>query len=317
MDGAGQSNYDERVAAGWRAFFRTLPEGARILDLCTGNGAVAIIAAEVSALHGKRFDITGIDLADIDPKRFVSRYGGIANEVTFVRKTSCERLPYADGGFDAIVSQFGVEYSDLDESLAEAARVMAPCARLRLFLHAREGTVVAQTKKAIADADFLLDKAKLCDRAAQCFRAVAAVERGDDSVEAVARADRYFATFQSSLESVTRHLKRATDQAMIRNATAVLLHAYDHRHQVPTDALVAKAAELKDEIVAHRSRQRALVRAAVNKSRMEKLAAALAGMGMIDVTWHEARPGAEFLGYVVEATRTLPVRRTVDAAQPA
>jgi hypothetical protein len=99
MDGAGQSNYDDRVAAGWRAFFHALPAGSRILDLCTGNGEVAVIAAEISSVHGKNFAITGIDLADIDPRRFVNRLGIIARDVTFVGKASCETLAYDDGRF--------------------------------------------------------------------------------------------------------------------------------------------------------------------------------------------------------------------------
>src|SRR4051812_8600842 len=107
MDGAGQSNYDDRVAAGWRAFFRSLPAGSRILDLCTGNGAVAVIAAEVCSVHRKNFAITGIDLADIDPKRFVSRYGSIADGISFVAKANCEALRFADSSFDAVVSQYG------------------------------------------------------------------------------------------------------------------------------------------------------------------------------------------------------------------
>lgn len=303
MDGAGRSNYDERVAAGWRTFFRTLPPGSRILDLCTGNGAVAMIAAEISASEDKAFQITGVDLADIDPKRFVSRYGVIAQNVTFLPRTNCEALGFADGSFDAIVSQYGIEYSNLDKSLPEAVRVLAPSGKLRLFLHAREGTVVAETRKAIADADFLLDRAKLTDKAAQAFRAVHAVESGDESPASIARADRCFAAFRASLNGTTHHLRKATDEAMIRNTAGVLLHAYEHRRHCALEDMVAKAEELKQEICAHRSRQRALVSAAVNAKRMAGLAAALVGLGLTDVGWSEVRPGAEFVGYVLEAEK--------------
>lgn len=303
MDGAGQSNYDDRVAAGWRDFFKSLPAGSRILDLCTGNGAVAVIAAEIGSVHRRNFAITGIDLADIDPKRFVSRYGVIAQGVTFVPRSNCETLAYADGSFDAVVSQYGVEYSELDRTLDEAARILAPGGRIRFFLHAKEGTVVATTRKAIADADFLIDRQHICDKAAQAYRAVHAVEAGNDSADAAARADRSFTAFRSALEATARHLRKATDTAMIRNSTSVLLHTYEHRRQLPVEAMVAKADELKEEICAHRARQRALVSAAVNAGRMAKLAAALIGLGMTDVGWTEARPGAEFVGYVLEAEK--------------
>jgi ubiquinone/menaquinone biosynthesis C-methylase UbiE len=303
MDGAGQSNYDDRIAAGWRAFFRTLPAGSRILDLCTGNGAVAVIAAEVGSIHGKSFAITGIDLADIDPKRFVSRYGIIANGISFVAKANCEALSYADSSFDAVVSQYGVEYSDLDKTLAQAVRVLVPGGRLRLFMHAKEGTVVASTKKAIADADFLLDKARLCDKAAVCFRAVHAFESQISDAAAAAKSDRSFEDFRAALKKTADYQDRATDQAMVRNTAGVLLHAFENRMYFSLDALVAKAAELKAEISAHRSRQKALVYSAVTAARMAKLAAALVALGMVEVGWGEERPGAEFVGYIIEGEK--------------
>ena len=303
MDGAGRSNYDDRIAAGWRRFFHSLPNGSRILDLCTGNGAVAVIAAEVGAVHGKNFQITGVDLADIDPRRFVHRLGVIARDIRFIPRTSVENLSLAEGGFDAVVSQYGIEYSDLAKSLPEAARMLAPGGRLRLFMHAKEGTVVAATKKAIADADFLLDRSGLCDKAALAFRAVHAVENGDESAAATARADRCFTAFKSALDGTAHHLRKATDQEMIRNSTSVLLHAYEHRRGLPVDMLVSKAAELKEEISAHRMRQRALVSASVNSARMAKLVAALVALGLADVSYSEAKPGAEFVGYVLEAEK--------------
>lgn len=303
MDGAGRSNYDDRVAAGWRKFFHSLPTGSRILDLCTGNGAVAVIAAEVGTVHGKKFQITGVDLADIDPRRFVHRLGVIARDIRFVPRTSVEKLGFADGGFDAVVSQYGIEYSNLDKSLPEAVRMLAPGGRLRLFMHAKEGTVVAATKKAIADADFLLDRAGLCDKAALAFRAVHVVESGDESPVATAKADRCFTAFKAALDCTAHRLRKATDQEMIRNSTGVLLHAYEHRRGLPVDMLVGKAAELKEEISAHRLRQRALVSASVSASRIAKLVAAVVGLGMAEVGYAEARPGAEFVGYVLQAEK--------------
>jgi ubiquinone/menaquinone biosynthesis C-methylase UbiE len=303
MDGVERSNYDDRVAAGWRTFFKSLPSGSRILDLCTGNGAVAVIAAEASAINSKEFAVTGVDLADIDPRRFVHRLGVIARDISFLARTSVEQLPFADASFDAAVSQYGIEYSNLDKSLAEAVRVLAPGGRLRLFTHAKDGTVAAATKRAIADADFLLERAKLCDKAAACFRTVHAVEAGDECPEAVAKADRCFAAFKAALDAAARHLDKAEDETMVRNTTAVLLHTYEHRRQFPDEVLAAKAQELKEEILAHRARQRQLVSAAVNASRLAQMTAFLNRLGMDDVVTVAVRPGAEFVGYVIEATK--------------
>src|SRR5262249_14723851 len=46
--GQGGVNYQPVIAEGWRRFFGTLTDGAHVLDICTGNGAVARLAAEVA-----------------------------------------------------------------------------------------------------------------------------------------------------------------------------------------------------------------------------------------------------------------------------
>src|SRR5688572_12905134 len=66
--GSGAGNYDEPIAAGWRAFFASLPNRARVLDLATGNGAIAVMAVEA----GDRLQVTGADLAAVKPAAFVS-----------------------------------------------------------------------------------------------------------------------------------------------------------------------------------------------------------------------------------------------------
>src|SRR5687768_15552217 len=57
FDDVGQTNYREDIAAGWKSFFDSLPDGASILDLCTGNGAIAVMAAEAGRHGGKNFRI--------------------------------------------------------------------------------------------------------------------------------------------------------------------------------------------------------------------------------------------------------------------
>ncbi len=70
------SNYPEEFSHQWGGFFTALPMAANILDLCTGNGAIARIAAAYSRDHSKNFAITGADRAAIDPGKFVSEAAG-------------------------------------------------------------------------------------------------------------------------------------------------------------------------------------------------------------------------------------------------
>ncbi len=66
-----EPNYTGEVRDAWVTFFATLPDGARVLDVGTGNGAVALIARETAGTLGRRFEVHGVDLAQIDPTRHV------------------------------------------------------------------------------------------------------------------------------------------------------------------------------------------------------------------------------------------------------
>lgn len=42
--GEGGAGYQTAIARGWREFFAGLANGSRILDVCSGNGAIALLA---------------------------------------------------------------------------------------------------------------------------------------------------------------------------------------------------------------------------------------------------------------------------------
>lgn len=52
---------------GWQQFFGALETGAKILDVGTGNGAVALLAHGVGEAANKHFEIHGVDAARIAP----------------------------------------------------------------------------------------------------------------------------------------------------------------------------------------------------------------------------------------------------------
>lgn len=288
FDGAGATNYDGCIADGWRTFFAGLPQGTRLLDLCTGNGAAALIAAEA----GNGLDIVAVDQAAIDPPAFVTRHAKEMAAIRFVAKTDIEALPFPDGGFGAVISQYGIEYSDLEKSLPEATRMLAPGGVLRFVVHAAEGGVAESASGVIAEADLLLDDIDLTGSAARCFEAVLAVERGGGDSAA---ADRCFAAFQSALERCARQIPEVSDKTMFQNTGAVLLDAFKRRSLFHVDQLLAKTAELDGEIRAHRGRLAALVASALDHAGAEAIAARVNGAAS------PLRNAESLIAYVVEA----------------
>jgi len=301
LDGAGARNYDESVSAGWRAFFADLPARSRILDLCTGNGAVAILAAGTSLASAKAFDIVAVDQADIDPPAFLSRHQPELAIIAFRPGTRVEGLPFADHSFGVVVSQFGIEYSDLPVALIELGRVIAAGGRTRLVLHAAEGLVSADARKVIEDADFLLATVDLPGAARRCFVDVTAAERTANAGEAAHRQAREsLDAFEAALAQTARRIPAATDSHMLRNCGAVLLDTFKRHARLEVDQLVAKAEEVRTNILHHRGRLQALVDAAVSRDDLGEIAERLRGAGAELVEQTELRGGPALIGYVVE-----------------
>jgi SAM-dependent methyltransferase len=297
FDDAGRTNYADEIAGGWRAFFETLSDGARILDLCTGNGAAALIAAETARAQSGNFRIVAVDRADIDPAVHVSRYAEDYAAIVFLRKTSVEALPFPGGGFAAVVSQYGIEYSNLKRSLPEAVRMLAPGGRIRFVVHAADGVVARDAGKMIADADLLLGEIDLPGHAARCFEAVLSVERdGGDA----ALADGHFAAFQDALVRAANHVPQAADRTMLRNSGAVLLDTFQRRGHFDLAQLLAKTEEIRAEIAAHRGRLQALVDAALSAKQADALAERLGKLGGVAAS-RPLENEAGLIGHIVAA----------------
>lgn len=142
-------NYDGALRDFWQRQLRGNP--GSILDIGCGNGALCWIADELLNRPVARSRITGVDFADIDPFRVLDRDRNEHPGVDFRGKVFAEALPFPDSSFDLIISQYGIEYSDLRRSIPEAARVLRPAGRMVFVMHDRNSEVVKLTTAHLDD----------------------------------------------------------------------------------------------------------------------------------------------------------------------
>jgi len=140
-----QSVFAELESA-WRDFAQRLPKGARVLDLATGDARVLHWLGEArSDLHR-----TGVDLAPNLPPAppNVTVHGGVA----------MEDLPFEDGAFDAVVSQFGVEYGEPSAIAKEVARSATQDAAVAFVVQRGDGAILAHNLARAEQIRWVLDE---------------------------------------------------------------------------------------------------------------------------------------------------------------
>jgi SAM-dependent methyltransferase len=237
----------------WTSFARALPAKARVLDLATGGGIVprALIAAR------RDLKPIGIDAAPTLPPP--------PPGVTLKAGVPMERLPFAASRFDAVTSQFGVEYGDVGNAAAEAARVLKPEGRFLFVVHHAGSRVVAHNRARAEALEWasrgngLLDKAVALARA----RALAPLPTPPAFQAAIADARRRF-----------------PGQSVAEEFTAAIAQRLDMGRGRPAGETVAALEELRARAEGELGRIAALERAARDASGADAMVGMLQAAGL-------------------------------------
>lgn len=103
-----------------------LPPGSKVLDVAAGNGNATMAFAR------RWCDVTSTDYVDTLLAHGRARAEAEALPVTW-QMADVEKLPFADGAFDAVVSTFGVMFApDQMRAAAELMRVCRPGGKIGL-----------------------------------------------------------------------------------------------------------------------------------------------------------------------------------------
>ncbi|HLY85524.1 MAG TPA: methyltransferase domain-containing protein [Gaiellaceae bacterium] len=107
-----------------------LAPGERVLDLGSGAGTDSLVAAQ---MVGERGAVSGIDMTPqmLVKARAAAEATGATN-VEFV-EAEAERLPFADGSFDVVISNGVIDLiPDKEAVFSEIFRVLAPGGRIQI-----------------------------------------------------------------------------------------------------------------------------------------------------------------------------------------
>lgn len=279
-------NYGDEFSAAWNQFFASLPVRARILDVGTGNGAIAVLARDFARGHAREFEVHAADAAEIRPDQMSRALGIDTTGIVFHGRTPAERTGLAAAAFTAVTSQFGIEYADWPAAVAEVRRLLAPGGRCCFVMHHADSVIVATSLEEVGHADFLIDTTRVLELARRIMRRLQGVEAASDKAAAMAAlqadpvAEAGRLEYNAAAASVTERIGAAKHPDLLRLALGAVNEAFKRRKSDGTAAALALLEQVEREIAHSRQRLRDLQSAACDAARLEERVCAVQASGL-------------------------------------
>lgn len=294
-------NYDGPTRAFWERQFQALPDGSLVVDVGTGNGALALLASRSARGRGIRFDVHGVDLADIDPAAAV---GDDFSGIRFHPRTSLAALPFADGGVDLLVSQFALEYGPREAAIAEALRVLGTRGGAAMVLHSHDSVVARVTAERLPWFGLLLRGSPLLSAADAVVEVLAAARTPAEraALQADPRAEAARQAFNDAAAALLDRAREPGAGDVLGRFMPALAQALQEAAREPGTAR-ERLAGLRDWLRDEEERLLQLRAALLDADGLEALAGSFRKAGhAVACGSLEQRPGAK-LGWTLEVAR--------------
>ena len=305
---SGNPNYDGEIREFWERQFATLKPGARVVDLATGNGAVALLAAEYSSTHGLELAIEALDKAAIEPQKHtgdaeaarqwlgqVRFHGGAPNESTGLESSSV----------DLVTSQYGFEYGDPAASSREAMRILKPGGRITLITHHANSVVVREAREGLEQHRLCLHQERLLEKAGQVLEAMSIVGSAFERrlLRQNSKAERLRRRLNASVERVQQQAGRFSDPGggigfILQGLGSVFAPELEASRRLET------LRRLRESCNAYRRRMEDLLAATPSDGQFDRLLGSLRSAGIVIEGWFPlVYRGEALMGWAVAGNR--------------
>jgi len=300
---ADDDTTDGTLLREWKSFFALLNNQASVLDMGTGNGALAAIAVAFAQREGFAFDIHGCDLAGIEPRTYVKSRVKDLVDITFHAETPMESLPFADEVFNAVCGQYALEYSDTTRSVPELMRVLRSGGQLQFLLHSTDGALHLRNKLQWQQAQILLKSSLLPGTR----KMLAAVVEGESVSNAATLEEGVQAItgLRKTMDQLAQALSKEADLTLPENVFSAIRRLAPMRHSYELPQLLSLVDDIEERLQAQSARLLAMLDATLDANALQRLSAQFVSLGASHVRTRPALAGSHEtrVGYWLTATK--------------
>ena len=276
------------LAPFWKVFVSGLAEGARIIDLGTGNGAVPRHLVQAARHQGKAISIIGVDAAFIDPMRTLGADPDGLAGVTFIGETDLTETGFGDRSFQGATSQFAIEHAEAGMAVSELLRILDRGAPFQLLLLHASSPLVLSFVHQIGEIDALMADGGLVPAMRHVLE-----EPSTRATDALEKAGRIH------MERYGENLSPIAEE--IFAAVAILINSADVPLPVRRQAASRMDMRLEDE----QARLRQLARAALDEDAAHVLLGVFQAAGAVGLALERmyGEDGHSVLGWTLAGQR--------------
>ena len=267
---------DPAPAYFWQAFFErefSNRPAASLLDVACGHGAVTGIAVAAAQGAGTDLEARCADYSQAAVDELCKRFPGVEG-------IACDAadMPWADGRFDYVVSQFGIEYAG-EAAFAEAARLVADGGTLAALTHLEGGAIHAECADNFAVAQ-VLREAQLMPLARRAFEAGFDLIAGKITDAEFQAADKQLAPAVEAAKNVLREKGPEAAGGLLANLYKDIGYMYTRMQNYVPEEVFAWFDSMTAELDSYEGRMASMTRCAMDEARVAAIGDTLAGMGL-------------------------------------
>ncbi len=262
------NGYEGIIKNIWLACFNDFLPNTHVLDLCTGNASLLRLAKS-SPKEMSDINFTGVDYAQIVTNDGFSDLDNI--DLKF--GVDIEELPFSDQSFNYVISNFGIEYSELSRSIAEASRVLASGGELIFVSHCHDSILISSNRQELEMLKKMFQPANVLDNLTELIDALASREMNKAQTppaqkklfnEACEKAERVRPQLNESISAIANDFSQAFKESDFLGFLKYLLSAQSGNKQQTLNLF-------KTDLHNHKARLTAMVNAALTEEQLGTL----------------------------------------------